>query len=399
MARQLNKLTAQQVKNAQSTGDVARKIADGGGLTLCVKGDSKYWWLRYRVAGREKTLSLGTYPDVSLAEARNARDEAKALLKQGIDPSAEKQAKARELIKEHSNTFRELCKEWYEQKHLKEVTEGHAIRNWRRLELNTFPRFGSRPIESLKPTDVLEALNSISKRGHIETAQRVKTLISQVFRYAVVTSRAEFDITRDLAGYLPKSKVRHQPALVRPDEVALLMKEIYAYQGHVATVWALKMSAMVFTRSGDTRQMRWEDIDLIKQRWDIPKTKNGEPLVVPLASQVVEILREIEPITKHRSPYVFPNTRDPKQPMSNQAVKAALDRMGYRGKMTAHGFRATARTLLQEELKYPVYLIEMQLGHRVPDVHGRAYNRTEFLDDRREMMQAWADYLDKLRSH
>lgn len=396
MARQLNKLSANEVKNAKDSGKM-RKLADGGGLTLVIKGESKYWWLRYRFAGNEKTLSLGSYPQVSLAAARKARDDARALLQQKIDPSAHKRQESTQRASDGENTFRTLCEDWYQQKHSVEVTEAHAVRNWRRLEIYTFPLLAKRPIRSIQPADILQVLDGIVKKGNVETAHRVKTLISLVFRYAVATSRVDSDVTRDLTGYLPNTQVKHQHALVRPDEASLLLKDIHAYGGHFATLAALKFSPLVFTRPGDTRQMRWEHIDFEKAQWELPTTKNGAPLIVPLATQAISILDEIEPLTKHRSPYVFPNVRDAKRPMSNVAIKAALDRMGYGGRMTAHGFRAMARTLLQEELKYPVHLIEMQLGHRVADMHGRAYNRTEFLDDRRSMMQIWADYLDKLR--
>ena len=395
MTRQLNKLSANEVKNAKSSGKI-RKLADGGGLTLVIKGDSKYWWLRYRFAGNEKTLSLGSYPQISLAKARQSRDEAKGLLKQNIDPSAHRQNESLQRVTDGENNFRSLCEDWYNQKHSVEVTEAHAVRNWRRLEIYTFPLLGKRPIRSLQPADILQVLDGITRKGNIETAHRVKTLISLVFRYAVATSKADSDVTRDLTGYLPKTQVKHQNALVRPDEVSRLLKDINVYQGHYATAAALKISPLVFTRPGDTRQMLWEHINFDKDQWELPTTKNGAPLIVPLSRQALVILREIEPITRHRSPYVFPNARDAKRPMSNVAIKAALDRTGYGGKMTAHGFRAMARTLLQEELKFPVHLIEMQLGHRVADMHGRAYNRTEFLDDRRSMMQAWADYLDSL---
>ncbi|GGY79926.1 tyrosine-type recombinase/integrase [Marinobacter zhanjiangensis] len=397
MARQLNKLSANEVKNAKGSGKI-RKLADGGGLTLVIKGESKYWWLRYRFAGNEKTLSLGSYPQVSLADARRARDDAKGLLQQNIDPSSHRQRESAQRTSDGENTFRSLCEDWFKQKHSVEVTESHAVRNWRRLEIYTFPQLARRPIRSIEPADVLQVLDRITKKGNIETAHRVKTLISLVFRYAVATSRADSDVTRDLTGYLPKTQIKHQHALVRPDQVSIMLKDIDAYHGHYATSAALKLSPLVFTRPGDLRQMLWDQIDFAKTQWELPTTKNGAPLVVPLSEQAIAILRQIEPITKHRSPYVFPNARDAKRPMSNVAIKAALDRTGYGGKMTAHGFRAMARTLLQEELRYPVYLIEMQLGHRVADMHGRAYNRTEFLDERRSMMQHWANYLDELKA-
>ena len=397
MPRQLNKLTATQAKNAKCDGKI-RKLADGGGLTLIVKGDAKYWWLRYRFAGKERTLSLGTYPQTSLADARQARDTAKNLLAQGTDPGAYRQLEAEQRKTDSDNVFSTVAREWYDQKHAVEVSESHAIRNWRRLELYTFPAFAKRPINEIQPPHIRDVLDKIAKRGHLETAHRVKTLISQVFRYAVTASKVQFDVTRDLNGYLPASKVKHQPALTTPKEVAELLKDIEAYQGQFAASTALKVSPLVFTRPGDTRQMQWSHINFERGQWELPRTKNGHPLIVPLSTQVRDILEEIQPITQHRSAYVFPNARDAKRPMSNAAIKAALDRMGYAGIFTAHGFRAMARTLLQEELQYPVHLIEMQLGHQVADIHGRAYNRTEFLEERREMMQRWADYLDELKT-
>ncbi|PAU77702.1 integrase [Halovibrio salipaludis] len=396
MSRQLNKLTASQVKNAKCDGKI-RKLADGGGLTLVVKGDAKYWWLRYRFAGNERTLSLGSYPHTSLADARQARDTAKRLLAQGTDPAADRQLQTDQRKEDSENTFSTVAKEWYDQKHALEVSESHAVRNWRRLELYTFPDLAKRPINDIQPPHVREVLDKIAKRGHLETAHRVKNVISLVFRYAVATHKAQFDVTRDLTGYLPASKVKHQPSLTTPTEVAELLQDIRAYQGQVAASSALKLSPLVFTRPGDTRKMQWDHINFERRQWEIPKTKNGLPLIVPLSRQALAILEGIQPITQHRSAYVFPNARDAKRPMSNVAIKKALDRMGYAGRFTAHGFRAMARTLLQEELNYPVHLIEMQLGHRVADMHGRAYNRTEFLDERREMMQRWADYLDELR--
>jgi len=235
MARQLNKLSANEVKNAKGSGKI-RKLADGGGLTLVIKGESKYWWLRYRFAGNEKTLSLGSYPQVSLADARKARDEAKGLLKQNIDPSAHRQQESTQRASDGENTFRALCEDWYQQKHSAEVTESHAVRNWRRLEIYTFPQLARRPIRSIQPADILHVLDKIVKKGNVETAHRVKTLISLVFRYGVATSRADSDVTRDLTGYLPKTQVKHQHALYKPDEVSRLLKDIQAYQGHFATV-------------------------------------------------------------------------------------------------------------------------------------------------------------------
>ncbi|EBA01800.1 tyrosine-type recombinase/integrase [Marinobacter sp. ELB17] len=218
MARLLNKLSANEVKNAKGSGEI-RKLADGGGLTLVIKRGSKYWWLRYRFAGNEKTLSIGGYPQVSLAAARQARDSAKELLKQYIDPSAHRRQESTQRTSDGENTFRTLCEDWYQQKHCVEVTEAHAVRNWRRLEIYTFPQLARRPIRSIQPVDILQVLDGIVKKGNIETAHRVKTLISLVFRYAVATSRVDSDVTRDLTGYLPKTQVIHQPALVRPDEV------------------------------------------------------------------------------------------------------------------------------------------------------------------------------------
>lgn len=396
MSRQLHKLTANQVKNATGTGTIT-KMGDGGGLTLVIKNNSKLWWFRYRYEGKAKTLSLGQYPQISLAAARTMSEEARSLLSKNIDPQQHKKSQATAQANESRNTFAAVATDWYQNKHQEEVTESHAIRNWRRLELYTFPSLGQKPMTEINATAVRLLLDKLVQKGTAETAHRVRSLISQVFRYAVVTDRAPSDVTRDLQGYLPASKVRHMPALVKKDEVAMLLKDIHAYQGFYATEAALKISPLLLARPGDIRSMQWEHIDFVESRWELETTKNGDPLIVPLPSQAMGIISEVEQISRHRSPYVFPNARDAKRPMTNNAIKAALDRMGYGGKMTAHGFRALARTLLQEEMGYPVHLIEMQLGHRVADMHGRAYNRTVFLKERTEMMQAWADYLEGLR--
>ncbi|QJQ95429.1 MULTISPECIES: integrase arm-type DNA-binding domain-containing protein [Halomonadaceae] len=398
MSRQINKLSATAVRNAKPR-DKTFKLADGGGLYLEVAPTgSRYWRLKYRLAGKEKRLAIGVYPEVSLVEARAARDEAKRQLAQGIDPSSTKR-----IIKqlgEHaaSNTFEAVATEWLEQVHQHDVVPEHYQRNKRRLERDAYPLLGKRPISEITPPELLGCLRRIEERGHIETAHRVKTLCGQVFRYGISTGRVERDPTPDLRGALRPSKTKHYAALTDPKEVAELLRAIDGYGGQPTTIAALKLAPLVFTRPGELRQARWANIGLEEATWTFEASKTGQPLIVPLPYQAVAILRELHGLTG-RTEYVFPGIRSSKRPMSNATIKAALDRMGFKGEMTAHGFRAMARTILAERLNYPEHYIEQQLAHAVKDSNGRAYNRTKYLDQRREMLQSWADYLDALRAN
>ncbi len=361
---------------------------------------SKYWRLKYRFAGKEKRLAIGVYgtneDKVSLVAARAARDEAKRQLAQGIDPSPTKRINKQLGEQAAASTFEAVATEWLEQVHEHDVVPAHYQRNKRRLERDAFPIIGKRPISEITPPELLGCLRRIEVRGHVETAHRVKTLCGQVFRYGISTGRVERDPTPDLRGALRPSKGKHYPALTDPKEVAELLRAIDGYGGQPTTIAALKLAPLVFTRPGELRQARWADIDLDEATWSFDASKTGQPLVVPLPTQATGILRDLHGLTG-RNEYVFPGIRSSKRPMSNATIKAALDRMGFKGEMTAHGFRAMARTILAERLNYPEHFIEQQLAHAVKDSNGRAYNRTTHLEQRREMLQSWADYLDALR--
>ncbi|MGM0785617.1 MAG: tyrosine-type recombinase/integrase [Pseudomonadota bacterium] len=397
MSRQTNKLTATTVKTAKPQPKTT-KLADGGGLFLEVRPTgSKYWRMKYRYAGKEKLLAIGTYPEISLAAAREARDQARRRLAEGTDPSRAKQLERQLGEQVAANTFQLVALEWLERVHQHEVVPDHYQRNKRRLERDAFPIIGKEPLSDISAPQLLACLRRIEERGHVETAHRVKTLCGQVFRYGISTGRAERDPTPDLRGALRPHKTKHHAALTEPGEVAELLRAIDGYGGQPVTIAALKLAPLVFTRPGELRQARWADIDLEDGTWSFQASKTGQPLVVPLPTQAVAILRELHGLT-WRSDYVFPGARSNQRPMSNVAIKAALDRMGFKGQMTAHGFRAMARTILAERLNYPEHYIEQQLAHAVKDANGRAYNRTQHIEQRREMLQSWANYLDELRN-
>ena len=396
MSRQINKLSATAVKTAKPK-DKTIRMADGGGLYLEIRPTgSRYWRLKYRHAGKERLLAIGTYPDVTLADARKARDKAKEQLAEGVDPSMAKKLERQLGQQIAANTFQLVAQEWLERVHQHDVVPDHYQRNRRRLERDAFPVLGKRPLSEITAAELLTCLRRIEERGHVETAHRVKTLCGQVFRYGISTGRAERDPTPDLRGALRPSKTKNHPALTDPKEVAELLRAIDGYGGMPVTIAALKLAPLVFTRPGELRHARWADIDLEDATWSFVASKTDEPLIVPLPTQAVEILSDLYGLTG-RSEFVFPGARSNKRPMSNVALKAALDRMGFKNKMTVHGFRAMARTILAERLNYPENYIEQQLAHTVRDTNGRAYNRTQYLEQRREMLQSWADYLEGLR--
>lgn len=400
MSRQTNKLSATAVKMAKPR-EKAFKMTDGGGLYLEVSPTgSKYWRMKYRHAGKEKRLAIGVYGTsdgkVSLVAAREARDEAKRQLAQGIDPSTAKRIARQQGEEAAANTFMAVAVEWLEKVHQHDVVPAHYQRNKRRLERDAFPIIGKRPISEITPPELLDCLRRIEERGHIETAHRVKTLCGQVFRYGISTGRVERDPTPDLRGALRPHKTKHYAAVTDPKEVVGLLRAIEGYGGQPVTIAALKLAPLVFTRPGELRQARWSDFDLEEATWTFHASKTGQAHIVPLPTQAVAILRDLHGLTG-RAEFVFPGVRSSKRPMSNNTIKAALDRMGFKGEMTAHGFRAMARTILAERLNYPEHYIEQQLAHAVKDSNGRAYNRTSHLEQRREMLQSWADYLNALR--
>ena len=386
-----------QVKHSGvSAGD---KHADGGGMYLLVKAGNKYWRMDYRFADKRKTLALGVYPAVSLVKARARRDKARELLADGIDPSTAKQEDKQAKADAAANTFEAVARDWLLKTKAKRAEITHLkVATW--LEKDAFPFIGNMPISTIGPRDVLDkVVRKVEARGAIDTAHRLKQLCGQVFRYAVVTGLAERDVTTDLREALVTKTTKHHAAITEPKQVGDLMRSIFAYTGHPATVAALKLTPLVFVRPGELRTMEWAELDLDAAEWRIPgsKMKMKVEHVVPLCTQAVELLRSVQPITGHGR-YVFPSLRTGERPMSENTINGAVRAMGYSKEVhTAHGFRATARTIMDEVLGERVDLIEHQLAHTVKDANGRAYNRTAHLPARRVMMQTWANYLDKLR--
>lgn len=379
------------------------KLSDSDGLFLLVASTGgKRWRYKYRFNGKEKLLALGTYPDISLQEARTKLREARNMLANGYDPGAEKKA-LKEAIAEQArtkeNTFENVAREWLG-KFSGQWSPSHKRTTQDRLERDVFPWIGNTPVNEIKPPDLLSILRRIEGRGALETAHRVRTICGQVLRYAVATGRAERDSAADLRGALPPVREKHHAALTEPKEVAELLRAIDGIKATLQVKCAMKLAPLLFVRPGELRQMEWAEIDLENTQWNIPaeKMKMKQPHIVPLAEQAVAILKDLQPLTGSGR-YVFPCHRSPKRPMSNNAVNAALRRMGYTSDdMTGHGFRAMARTILDEVLQVRPDFIEHQLAHAVRDPNGRAYNRTAHLAERRKMMQTWADYLDGLKT-
>lgn len=373
------------------------KISDERGLFLLVSPNgSKYWRLKYRYIGKEKLLAFGTYPDIGLKDARERRDEARKLLAQEIDPAAYRKAQKAAKRERAGNSFEVIAREWFA-KHSPGWALSHSSKIIRRLELHVFPWLGGNPIAEITAQEVLTALRRIENLGSLETAHRAKTNVSQVFRYAVATGRAERDPTSDLRGALPPASGKHFASFTEPRQVAELLRAFDGFKGTFVVRSALHLAPMLFVRPGELRQARWADMDLEKAEWRFTTSKTNTEHLVPLAKQAVSILKELECLTGDGE-YVFPGV-DPHRPMSEAAVNAALRRMGYDTKteITGHGFRAMARTILHEQLHQRPEVIEHQLAHKVPDALGTAYNRTKFLNERRVMMQIWADYLEKIK--
>lgn len=400
MKRNLTDKAVQNTKPAE--GGKPKKYADGGGLFLLVKqsssGISKYWRYKYRVLGKEKTLSIGTYPETSLKDARTIHEKARAELSKGVDPSAHKQHLKAVDIQLSENSFESVAREWFVG-HSVNWTEGHAKRVIVRLENDVFPWLGTSPISQIEPPDILQCLRRVENRGALETAHRIKQTIGQVFRYAVATGKAKRDQTADLKGALPPVKTTHFAAIIEPKQISELLRGCWAYKGDYTVQAALKLSAYLFTRPNEIRRMEWSEIDFDECRWTIPpeKVKTRSAHIVPLPKQAIEVLRDLQPLTGSYQ-FVFTGVRSRTRPMSDNTVRQAIRRLGYdKHEMTAHGFRAMASTTLYE-LGYSSDLIERQLAHVVGNDVRRAYDRSENLPDRRAMMQRYADYLDGLRT-
>jgi integrase len=392
-------LTDTFIRQAKYSGAKAGdKHSDGGGLYLLVNAAGKYWRMNYRYLGKQKTLALGVYPAVPLATARKGRDQARELLAAGKDPSAEKQDAAKEAKRAAGATFEAAARDWMASTANRRSPETHKrIISW--FDRDVFPRIGQRSIDSLRPSDILDMMKKMQARGVKESAHRVLGYISKVFRMAMVAELVERDPTVGVGDALEKPVERHFAAITEPAKVGALMRAIHAYDGHPVTCAALKFVPLVFQRPHMVREAEWAEVDLDAGEWRIPaaKMKMENDHIVPLARQAVEVLRGLEPITGHGR-YVFASLR-PGRPMSENTINAALRTLGYDSDtMVGHGFRAMARTILDEVLGERVDLIEHQLAHAVKDVNGRAYNRTAHLPARRAMMQRWSDYLDTLRT-
>lgn len=392
-------LTDTAIRKAKPA-DKPVRMFDGGGLYLEVSPSGGKWWrLKYRFDGKEKRISLGVYPDTSLAKAREKRDEARQQLANGIDPGENKKAQKAARAELAANSFEVVAREWLERR-APTLSEKHVEKVLARLVKNLFPWIGARPIAELAAPELLQALRRVEGRGAIHTAKRLLQYAGQVFRYGVATGRCQRDIAADLRGALTEEKEVHRAAITDPKKVAELLRAIDGYQGELATRCALRLSPLLFVRPGELRHAEWSEIDLDKGEWNIPaeKMKMRLPHLVPLSRQAVEILKEVQPLTG-QGRYVFPSQRTAERPLSDNTINASLRRMGFdtREEMTAHGFRAMARTILDEVLGFRPDYIEHQLAHAVRDPNGRAYNRTAHLGERRKMMQAWADYLDKLK--
>lgn len=392
------KLTDKQIKSEKPSEKI-KKLADGKGLYLFVyPNGAKGWRFRYRLVGKEKMISFGTYPEKTLKEARDDLFEARKLVAKGINPSEVR--KAEKNTEAGADCFESIAREWHSMKHSKDVSEGHAKTTLARLEQKVFPWLGKIPINQISPPELLSVLRRIESDGALETAHRVKSICGQVFRYAVATGRAERDPSADLRGVLPAANKNHLSAITNPVEVGKLLKAIDAYEGAFVTKAAMRLAPLVFVRPGELRHAEWSEIDLDAGEWNIPagKMKMKNAHLVPLSRQAIEVLRDVQAKTGDGR-YVFPSARSKDRAMSDNAILAALRRMGYeKTEMTGHGFRAMARTILDEVLQVKPELIEHQLAHTVKDALGRAYNRTQHLEERKKMMQLWADYLDGLKT-
>ncbi|MBK5275620.1 MAG: integrase arm-type DNA-binding domain-containing protein [Desulfuromonadales bacterium] len=398
MPKRIVSLSDIQISKAKPK-DKPYKLADGGGLFLLITPTGgKLWRYKYRFASKEKLLSYGSYPSLSLADARQLRDDSKKLLAKGVDPGENKKAQKAAQGVQDANTFEVIAREWHS-KFAHTWVPSHAKHKLERLETNVFPWIGKRPVKEITAPDVLAVLRRLESRGILDTAHRVRFECGQIFRYAIATGRAERDPSADLKGALPPVKNGHHAAPTDPKAVAPLLRAIDGFSGSFVVKCAMQLAPILFVRPGELRAAEWSEIDIDSAEWNIPaeKMKMKVAHLVPLPHQAVEILKVLYSLTGH-SKYVFPCQRTPLRCMSDNAVNAGLRRMGFeKSEITGHGFRAMARTILDEVLQVRPDFIEHQLAHAVRDPNGRAYNRTAHLVERKKMMQLWADYLDGLK--
>ncbi len=389
-------LSATAIKNSKPK-DKNYKLSDERGLYLLIttKG-SKWWRLDYRFQKKRKTLSMGVYPDISLKEARERRDQARSQIANDIDPSEVRKTVKNEIHNQSKNSFEVIAREWFI-KFSSTWSVSHSSRIIRRLERDIFPWIGSKPIADLTAPQLLEVIRRIEKRGALETAHRALGNCGQVYRYAIATGRANRDLSVDLKGSLAPVKASHHAAITEPEKVGELLRALDGYEGTLVVSSALRLAPLVFVRPGELRRAEWEDIDLERGEWRFNITKTDMQHIVPLSRQAIHILSGLKPLTGNGQ-YVFPGARSAARPMSDNAVLAAFRQLGIpKNEMTGHGFRAMARTILDEVLGFRPDFIEHQLAHAVRDPNGRAYNRTAHLHERKKMMQVWADYLYELK--
>jgi integrase len=378
--------------------DKTYRLSDEKGMYLEVtpKGQ-KYWRMKYRIGKQEKRLSIGVYPTTSLKKARQIREQARQQLLDGIDPSALKQAKKLASESASESSFKVVALEWFSKKK-PTWSENHWTKVERMMTKDLFPYLGTRPLKEITPPELLAVLRKIESRGALESAKRTKQIAGQIFRYGVATGRCERDASQDLTGALANPIKQHRAAITDPKAVGPLLNALDGYQGTAVVKAALRLAPLTFVRPGELRKAKWADIDFEKAEWRYYVTKTKSDHIVPLSNQAIAILRDIQPLTCN-SEYVFPGARTLSRPMSDNAVLSAMRRMGIgKDEMCGHGFRAMARTIMDEELNIRPDWLEQQLAHAVKDVHGRAYNRTAHLLERKKMMQAWADYLDNLKA-
>ena len=397
MPKRITPLTDAKVRTIKPA-EKPQKLFDGGGLFLLVTPTGgKLWRLKYRFGGIEKLLAIGAYPQTSLAEARQKRDQASALMLNGVDPSDTKKAQKAAGAQE-TETFEVIAREWHT-KFSASWAASHGDKIIRRLELYVFPWLGDRPIKSITAPDLLTVLRRIEAKGTLETAHRTQQNCGQVFRYAVATGRAERDPSGDLRGAIPPASGKHMATITDPKEIAGLLRSIDDYRGSIVTRCALQLAPLFFVRPGELRQAEWSEFNLEAAEWRIPaeKMKAGVLHIVPLSRQALGVLREIHPLTGHGR-YVFPSPRTDSRPMSSNAILSALRRMGYaKDEMSGHGFRSMASTLLNEQ-GWNRDAIERQLAHAERNSVRAAYNYAEFMPERKKMMQAWADYLEEIKA-
>lgn len=394
-------LTEIQIKNAKPR-EKSYRLYDERGMYFEVRPavnpkGSRFFGFKYRFEGRDRQMSLGTYPDTTLKEARELRDQYRKMVKSGIDPIAQRNAAKISVSRKGANTFEGIAREWY-LRFSPGWSPSHSKTVIRRLEADLFPWLKHRSVSEITATELLAVLRKVEERGALETAHRELQICGQVFRYAIATGRAERDISADLRGALPPvPKNNHHAAVTDPKRLGELLRIMDVYQGSFIVKCALRLAPILFVRPGELRHAEWQDIDLETHEWRFLVSKTGQPHIVPLATQAVDILRELHQLTG-QGVYVFPSARSGLKALSENGVLAALRNLDIpKEEMSGHGFRATARTMLDEVLKFPPYLIEHQLGHTVKDPLGRSYNRTQHLEERKAMMQRWADYLDELR--